>query len=249
VTAPRRLVRAIGVLESCFKEKFGAPRQPGLVPHSRARLKIKAEFIPEQSLKGLAEFSHVWLLAYFNLNTNKIFLSTVHPPRLKGKTVGVFASRSPHRPSPIGLSAARLLRVEGDTLHLAEVDLVDGTPILDVKPYIPSYDRVADAKEGWTSAAEELFAVVFSPAAEAEVHRRLSIGQAGLRDLIIEILSRDLRNHRDRSQMKEGKDLGFFIYDCDVHFEIRGRTATVTRIIPAKEYKKHRKPPPTPEDL
>jgi tRNA-Thr(GGU) m(6)t(6)A37 methyltransferase TsaA len=249
VSAPRKLVRAIGVLESCFKEKFGAPRQPGLVPHSRAKLKIKAEFIPEQSLKGLAEFSHVWLLSYFNLNTNKIFLSTVHPPRLKGKTVGVFASRSPHRPSPIGLSAARLLRVEGDTLHLAEIDLVDGTPILDVKPYIPGYDRVESATEGWTNVADELFEVVFSPAAETEVHRRLAMGQTGLRDLIKEVLKRDLRNPRDRSQMKEGKDLGFFLYDCDVHFEVRGKTATVTRITPAHESKTKRKPPIVPDEL
>ncbi|MDE2237666.1 MAG: tRNA (N6-threonylcarbamoyladenosine(37)-N6)-methyltransferase TrmO, partial [Elusimicrobia bacterium] len=154
MSATQPAVRAIGAIESCFREKFGAPRQPRLVPASRARLRIKLEFIPEQSLKGLAGFSHVWLLAYFHLNTNKRFLSTVHPPRLKGKTVGVFASRSPHRPSPIGLSLARLLAVEGDTLELAEIDLIDGTPIVDVKPYIPAYDCVAEALPGWTERAD-----------------------------------------------------------------------------------------------
>ena len=233
--AGRKLIRAIGMLESCFKEKFGTPRQPQLVPSSRARLKIKKEFIPEQSLKGLSEFSHVWLLSYFHLNTNKNFLSTVHPPRLNGKTVGAFASRSPHRPSPIGLSLARLLAVEGDTLLLSEIDLVDGTPILDVKPYIPAYDCLLSAHGGWTQRAQprELH-VEFSTEALGQVEK-FERGRPGLERLIVEVLRQDLRNARDRSQMKEGHPLGFFLYDFDVHYEVRGGTARVTGIDSAKE--------------
>lgn len=238
----RTLIRALGVLESCFKEKFGAPRQPRLAPSSRARLRVKAEFIPAQSLKGLADFSHVWLLSYFHLNTNKIFLSTVHPPRLRGKTIGVFASRSPHRPSPIGLSLARLLSVEGDTLHFSEVDLVDGTPILDVKPYIPAYDCLPQALGGWTESADAReLAVEFSPRALAEVRRLEGAGATLLEQLIKEVLRQDLRNPRDRSQMKEGKPLEFFVYDFDVRYEVREGVARVIEVLPAQEFKKARR--------
>ena len=241
--SPKPLIRSIGMLKSCFKEKFGTPRQPNLVPSSRATLKIKADFIPEQSLKGLSEFSHVWLLAYFHLNTNKIFLSTVHPPRLKGKTVGVFASRAPHRPSPIGLSLARLVRVHGDTLELAEVDLVDGTPILDVKPYIPSYDAVPLASGRWTVRADKReLSVEFVP--EALEHAR----RHDLEPIIREVLRQDLRNPRDSSQMKDGKVLGFFVFDWDVHYAVHSGVARVLDIVPAEEHKKKRTPP-TPAEL
>ena len=121
------MLRPIGLIESCFREKFGTPRQGALVPRAPARLRIRPEFIPEQSLVGLSEFSHVWLIFHFNLNTNKAFLSKIHPPRLQGKTMGVFASRSPHRPCPIGLTLARLKAVArylgaGPSAHTPEGD-------------------------------------------------------------------------------------------------------------------------------
>lgn len=233
------LVRAIGVLESCFKEKFGTPRQPRLVPSATARLQIKKEFIPEQSLKGLGDFSHVWLLSWFHLNTNKAFKSTVHPPRLQGATVGVFASRSPHRPSPIGLSLAKLERVEGDTLYLSQIDLVDGTPILDVKPYIPAYDCVPDAKGGWPAAAPEpQFAVAFEPKAALEAEK------LGIRALIEDVLRYDSRNPRDQSQLAPGKDLEVFLGDWDVHFRVNEKKVLVTGIEPAQAWKKARRVEP-----
>jgi len=240
----RRLIRAIGVLESCFKEKFGTPRQPQLVPASRARLRIKPQFIPEQSLKGLSEFSHVWLLPYFHLNTNKAFVSTIHPPRLKGKTMGVFASRSPHRPSPIGLSLARLLRVEGDTLYFSEIDLVDGTPILDLKPYIPAYDSVPEASPGWTAraGAREL-AVEFSPEAREQARRH------ELEDLVSQVLRQDLRNPRDASQMRDGKPLACMLGDFDVRYEVREGTARVLEIVPAPEEHAQKRRVPVPGEL
>jgi len=244
MTRRGELIQSIGRLESCFREKFGTPRQPQLAPSSQARLRIRAEFIPEQSLKGLSEFSHVWLLSYFHLNTNKAFLSTVHPPRLKGKTVGVFASRSPHRPSPIGLSLARLERVEGDTLYLSGIDLVDGTPILDVKPYIPSYDRVAEAKTGWTDRVEaRSFQVEFEPKAREQLAALEREGRGDLRPLISQVLSQDLRNPRDKSQLQAGKTLEFFLYEWDVFFRVEETTAVVLAVEPAQEYKKARRPP------
>lgn len=239
MTPAQPLVRALGVLESCFKEKFGTPRQPRLVPSATARLRVRKEFIPEQSLKGLSEFSHVWLLSWFHLNTNKAFKSTVHPPRLQGGTVGVFASRSPHRPSPIGLSVVKLERVEGDTLYFSHIDLVDGTPILDVKPYIPSYDCLPGARAGWTErAGEPEFSVEFEPAAAAEAQRR------GLRALIEDVLRYDSRNPRDRSQLKAGKELEVFLGDWDVRFRVEGARVLVTAVEPAKAWKKARRVEP-----
>ena len=244
----RKLFRSIGTLESCFKEKFGTPRQPALVTASRAKLRVKAAFIPAQSLKGLAEFSHVWLLSYFHLNTNKIFLSTVHPPRLKGKTVGVFASRAPHRPSSIGLSLARLLAVDGDTLHLAEVDLVDGTPILDVKPYIPAYDSVPEASAGWTAgvASREL-QVEFEPSALKEALRLEGPERPHLVRLIEQTLRQDMRNPRDKSQLKDGKRLAYFLYDTDVRYEVRDGVARVVELVPAETVKMAKKVAVPPE--
>ena len=220
-----------------------------LVTASRAKLRVKAAFIPAQSLKGLSEFSHVWLLSYFHLNTNKIFLSTVHPPRLKGKTVGVFASRAPHRPSSIGLSLARLLAVEGDTLHLAEVDLVDGTPILDVKPYIPAYDSVPDASAGWTAgiAAREL-QVEFAPEALREALRLEQAGTPHLVRLIEQTLRQDMRNPRDKSQLVEGKRLAYILYDVDVRYEVRAGVARVVEIVSADDVPRAR-PVPVPPEL
>ncbi len=234
------MIKAIGFLESCFAEKFGTPRQPMLVPAAAAKLKIFKQFIPEQSLKGLEEFSHVWLLSWFHLNTNKSFKSTVHPPRLKGKTVGVFASRSPHRPSPIGLSVAKLEKIEGDTLYLSGADLVDGTPILDIKPYIPSYDLIARAKSGWTGRAGRAeLKVAFAPG--------FTVAPA-LKKLLSQILKQDLRNPRDRSQLQDGREHELRLKDCSVTYEVRGKTARVTSIGPALA-KDYAKPGRVPKEL
>lgn len=225
-------VRPVGILRSCFREKFGTPRQPHLVPGATAALKVSARWRPEQSLAGLERFSHVWLLSYLHLTTHKSFLAKVHPPRLRGGTVGLFASRAPQRPSPIGLSVARLVKVEGDTLHLAGIDLIDGTPILDVKPYIPEIDSVPGASAGWT--AEAPFAtlqVEFTPRALGDIaaaEKRL--GRAGLEKLLADILSQDIRNPRDRALGADGIDLGFFLHDFEARFMVRGRTATVLRL-------------------
>lgn len=230
-TAPPTLA-VIGTLRSCFREKFGTPRQPHLVPGATASLKIARQYQPEQSLVGLAGFSHVWLISYFHLNTNTRFSAKVHPPRLKGETIGLFASRSPHRPSPLGLSLARLVKVAGDTIHLSGIDLVDGTPILDVKPYIPGSDSVPEASSGWTAHAPfPSLEVAFAPKALADVaaaEKRLKT--TGLKQLLKDILSQDLRNPRDKSQGKDGVELGFFLHDFDAHFVVRGGTATVLEL-------------------
>jgi tRNA-Thr(GGU) m(6)t(6)A37 methyltransferase TsaA len=238
------MLRPIGFIESCFREKFGTPRQGSLVPWAPARLRIRPEFIPEQSLVGLREFSHVWLIFEFHLNTNKAFLSKIHPPRLRGGTIGVFASRSPHRPSPIGLTLARLKRIEGDTLYLEGMDLVNGTPVLDVKPYIPSCDRPARPRIGWVDRHRvPRLQVEFTRPALADLARVVPArSRAKVRRLITESLSHDPRNPRDRAQLRPDREFAFFILHYDAHFHIRDGRARIFRIIPADEAARRRPP-------
>ncbi|XP_033634049.1 tRNA (adenine(37)-N6)-methyltransferase-like isoform X2 [Asterias rubens] len=149
------LITPIGYIKSCFKSKNGTPRQPSVCTFSRAKLTIlKAAFPnPQHSIQGLDKFSHVWILFVFHKNGGgKFTKAKVKPPRLDGAKVGVFSTRSPHRPNPIGLTLAKLDRIQGDTLHLSGVDIIEGTPVLDIKPYVPSYDNPCSIQHGQTSS-------------------------------------------------------------------------------------------------
>ncbi|KAG8512222.1 tRNA (adenine(37)-N6)-methyltransferase, partial [Galemys pyrenaicus] len=136
------LTEPIGYLESCFSAKNGTPRQPSICSHSRACLKIRKSIFnnPEHSLMGLEQFSHVWILFVFHKNGHLSCKAKVQPPRLNGAKTGVFSTRSPHRPNAIGLTLAKLERVEGGTVYLSGIDMIHGTPVLDIKPYIADYD-------------------------------------------------------------------------------------------------------------
>lgn len=148
-------------VSTCYPDKFGVPRQSGLVPGARARLVFEPPFRNPDAVRGLEGFSHVWLIWVFSENLREGWSPTVRPPRLGGNVrMGVFATRAPFRPNPIGLSAVRLERVElhaqdGPVLHLSGVDLVDGTPILDIKPYVPLADCIPEAAEGFTASPYE----------------------------------------------------------------------------------------------
>lgn len=245
---PAQPLRVIGVLRSCFREKFGTPRQPLLVPGATASLTIAREHLPEHSLAGLDRFSHVWLISYFHLNTNKTVRPKIHPPRLKGESMGLFATRSPHRPSPIGLSLARIVAVKGATVMLAGIDLVDGTPILDIKPYIPEWDIAKNANSGWVNDAPfPSLRVDIAPAALTDIkkaEKRLNIN--GLGALLTDILGQDLRNPRDRAQNKDGLELGFFLHDFECRFAVRNGTATVVKLLTGTVmHKKDRRVSPT----
>ena len=225
------MLQIIGTVRSCFREKMGTPRQSHLVPGSKATLAIKKKFLPEHSLRGLEGFSHVWLIYYFHLNTNKKFRPMVHPPRLQGKKMGLFATRTPHRPSPLGLSLARLEKIEKGTLHLSGIDLVDGTPVLDIKPYLPVSDHAPKAKGGWSARrAFPVLRVVFSPEALNDIRKLETRGRKGFKRLLSDILRQDLRNARDRYQNREGKVLGFFLYDHNILYKVNGKIARVLRV-------------------
>ncbi|MBR4579043.1 MAG: tRNA (N6-threonylcarbamoyladenosine(37)-N6)-methyltransferase TrmO [Oscillospiraceae bacterium] len=166
------IMRPVGHIESDFQSKFGIPRQAGLVPELRARVVFEPEFRSPEAVRELESFSHIWLLWLFSaaIKEGARFSPTVRPPRLGGnRRVGVFASRSPFRPNAIGLSCVELLAVEPDTpagpvLTVAGADLMDGTPILDIKPYIPYADCRPEAAAGFTAAPARRVACVIPPA-------------------------------------------------------------------------------------
>ncbi len=143
-------LRVIGRIATDFPAKFGIPRQSGLVPSLRGIVTLDEPYRNPDALRGLEGFSHIWLLWLFSESIRADFSPTVRPPRLGGNVrMGVFATRSPFRPSPIGLSAVKLERIEDGRLYVSGVDLLDGTPILDIKPYLPHADCIPDATGGF----------------------------------------------------------------------------------------------------
>lgn len=146
----------VAVLRSPFGGKFGVPRQAGLVPAAEGRVEFLPAFAAPEFTRGLEAFSHVWLVTGFHLNPPWSGSAVVRPPRLGGNArVGVFASRSPNRPNGLGLSLVRLLGLEAGALRVGGVDAVDGTPVYDVKPYLPWAEAPADARADWAEAPPE----------------------------------------------------------------------------------------------
>lgn len=147
-------VRPVAILRTPFAEKFGVPRQSGLIPEAEGRVEFLAEFSAPEFVRGLEAFSHVWLVTGFHQNPPWTGAATVRPPRLGGnERVGVFASRAPNRPNGLGLTLVRLLAIENGALRVGGVDMVDGTPVYDVKPYIPWCEALPDAKADWVREA------------------------------------------------------------------------------------------------
>jgi tRNA-Thr(GGU) m(6)t(6)A37 methyltransferase TsaA len=218
----------IGFLESCFKEKFGIPRQSGLAKSAQAVIRLSAEKY-RNSLDGLEGFSHIWVIFVFHEAHGSKLL--VRPPRLGGaKKIGVFASRSPHRPNPIGISAVELDRIElkGKDLliHIRGVDLLDGTPVLDIKPYIPYADSIPRALSGWADSARPRLKVSFTRTALAQCRGADPKGDRKLKQLIAEILREDPRPAFQR----EDADYAFRLAEFDVHWVIEAGKARVTEL-------------------
>ncbi|MEH6365598.1 MAG: tRNA (N6-threonylcarbamoyladenosine(37)-N6)-methyltransferase TrmO, partial [Pseudomonas marincola] len=171
-------VSPIGFVRSCFKEKFAIPRQPQLAPAARGVLELVAPFDQPEAIQGLEQVSHVWLLFVFHQALEDKPRLKVRPPRLGGnQSMGVFATRATHRPNGIGQSVVALEKVEPGKLWLSGIDLLDGTPVLDIKPYVPYADQVPGAFNHMAAAAPSLLPVSWSqPALEqAQLHaQRLS---------------------------------------------------------------------------
>jgi len=214
------VMEPIGVIRSCFKEKFGIPRQAGLVQTALARIVLFAPFGRDESLKDLEMFSHIWVQFYFHGDSDEGWKSTVRPPGLGGRQrVGVFASRSPHRPNHIGLSAVRLLDIDpggdGASLLVGGGDFLDGSPVLDIKPYLVYSDCIGYADPGYATAARDRIDVVFSKQADdfCVAYRRAK--KLDLRGLIIETLRQD---PRPASQKNREKIFGIRLWGVNVRW-------------------------------
>ncbi|HEK1693457.1 TPA: tRNA (N6-threonylcarbamoyladenosine(37)-N6)-methyltransferase TrmO [Pseudomonas putida] len=187
-------VSPVGIVRSCFKEKFAIPRQPQLAPAARGVLELLPPFDQGEAVAGLEQVSHVWLLFLFHQALEDKPRLKVRPPRLGGnKSMGVFATRATHRPNGIGQSVVRLESVEPGRLLLSGIDLLDGTPVLDIKPYVPYADSIAGASNLMASDAPAAIAVHWGDSAlpQAREHA-LRLGEP-LVELIEQCLAQDPR--------------------------------------------------------
>ena len=220
-------MKIIAHIESDFPTKFGIPRQSGLIESLKARIVFEPEYRNADAVRGLAEFSHIWLIWEFSEAKRDTWSPTVRPPRLGGNTrVGVFATRSPFRPNPIGLSSVRLDSVEidpalGPVLYISGADLMDGTPIYDIKPYLPHVDAHPDATGSYATdvAGYELQVEVPSPWCE--------ILPASVLEPLIEVLKQD---PRPSYQKDPHRVYGFPYAGYEVKFQVADRILTVTEI-------------------
>ena len=219
-------IQPVAYIRTDFKEKFGIPRQSGRAPSTYGKVVFLPKYRNAESLREIEGFSHLWLLFDFSKSHTQTFQPTVRPPRLGGnRRVGVFASRSPFRPNPIGLSCVQLIKVErtkeeGDVLIVAGADLLDMTPIFDVKPYLPYADSRPNAKGGY---------------AEEEQNYRLNVSfQDGIeqkippqkRQALIESLADDPRP----SYHDDDRVYSMRFAELDVHFRVQNNQLTVVAI-------------------
>ncbi|MGL4316464.1 MAG: tRNA (N6-threonylcarbamoyladenosine(37)-N6)-methyltransferase TrmO [Pseudomonas sp.] len=187
-------VSPIGFMRSCFKEKFAIPRQPQLAPAARGVLELVAPFDREEALLGLEQVSHVWLLFLFHQALEDKPRLKVRPPRLGGNaSLGVFATRATHRPNGIGQSVVKLDKIEPGRLWLSGIDLLDGTPVLDIKPYVPYADAVPAARNAMADAPPTALPVEWSEAALEQAHSHAQRLGEPLVALIEQCLAQDPR--------------------------------------------------------
>lgn len=196
-TLPTRwTLDTIGTIHSCFPDKFGIPRQPSLAPHATATLTFLPPYNQVEMVRHLADYSHLWVQFIFHANVEQGWKPLVRPPRLGGNVKsGVWATRSPFRPNPLGLSVVKLEHIERTPilrLHLSGIDFMDNTPVLDIKPYIGFIDHVPHAVSGFADAPPPLLPVMFHPQAE-QACRHAMAQYPHLKQLIIEILQQNPR--------------------------------------------------------
>ncbi len=224
----------VAYISSPWKQKFAIPRQPCLVPQARGVLTLQEPFNDANTVRGLEAFSHLWLLFHFHATAAKGWQATVAPPRLGGtERVGVFASRSMFRPNSIGLSVVKLEEIEiinsSVKIHVSGVDLLDGTPILDIKPYLPYADALNGARADWAcSEPDNSFMVSYSQEARSQLASH-SETYPELADLLEECLRQDPRPAQlKRKNTKER--FAVYLYDLNIRWEIRGENCVIISI-------------------
>lgn len=217
----------IARMKSDFSAKFGIPRQSGLVEALHSTVIFEPEYRNPDALRGLEDFSHLWIIWQFSEAVREDWSPTVRPPRLGGnKRMGVFATRSPFRPNPIGLSSVKILGIEntaefGTVIHVSGADLMDGTPIYDIKPYIPYADCHPDATGGFTDKAKDFLLEVSCPS------ELLTLLPRQKQDALLGILSHDPRpSYQQDNSRIYGLEFGGF----DVRFQVNGKELAVLDI-------------------
>lgn len=222
----------IATIHSCYQEKFGIPRQPGLtsIPSS---IIMQAEYSQPEAFRELANFSHIWIIFLFHKTSDEGWKPAVRPPRLGGNDkVGVFASRSMFRPNPIGLSVVELISIKstsrGTELEIVGGDFLDQTPVLDIKPYLPYVDAIPDAQAAYaTTSPEATLKVEFKQQA---IDQLTQYDQAeSIQQALVQTLQLDPRPAY-QSQSDE-REYGMRIYDYDVKWHVTGSTVIVTSIV------------------
>jgi|SRR5476649_1082107 len=232
-------LRQIGVIHSPYKEKFAVPRQPGLVEDGIGELSLLPPYNQPDAVRGLEAFSHIWVVFMFHQTLDQGWRPTVRPPRLGGNTrVGVFATRSTFRPNPIGMSliALRGIRISGAqvTLELGSLDLVDGTPVVDIKPYLPYAESIATARAGFAQQSPAAnMVVIFCPAAERQLVE-LAPRYPRLRRFINDVLAQDPRPAY-RRQQDQPRDYAVMLLEFNVRWRVDGPIAEVLAIEPAAQ--------------
>jgi tRNA-Thr(GGU) m(6)t(6)A37 methyltransferase TsaA len=229
-------IEPIAYIKSCFPEKFGIPRQSLLCPSAKGQLILLPAFNQKEAVAGLEQVSHLWITFIFHQHLNKQWKPKVRPPRLGGnKKLGVFATRSSFRPNNIGLSVVKLDRIEFRNeqvskqknqqviLHLSGLDLLDGTPVIDIKPYVPYADKVLDASNAIASVAPKLLPVVFlQPASEFIDNFKFSKDSGdsnSVKNLIVEVLQQDPRPAYQ--EVDSQRIYSMYLYDFDVKWSYR----------------------------
>ncbi len=220
-------IQIIARMHSDFATKFGIPRQSGLVQQLQSTIVFEPEFRNPDALRGIEDFSHLWVIWQFSEAVRQGWSPTVRPPRLGGNArMGVFATRSPFRPNNLGLSCIKLLGVEhtaqyGTVLHVGGADLMDGTPIFDIKPYIPYADCQVDATGGFTDTAADFILKVDFPGPLLE---KLPEGK---REAAVEVLSHD---PRPSYQRKPDRIYGLTFAGFDIRFQVQEDLLTVVEV-------------------
>lgn len=223
-------IQAIAHMRSDFPTKFGIPRQSCLVESLRSTIIFEPEFRNPEALRGIEGFSHLWIIWQFSQSVRSDWSPTVRPPRLGGNIrMGVFATRSPFRPNSLGLSCVKLLGLEetaehGTVLHIAGGDLMDGTPIFDIKPYVPYADSHPNAAGGFTDAAEDFLLEVSFPAV------MLELLPPSKRQAAVGVLSHD---PRPSYQRVPGRIYGLEFAGFDIRFTVEGKQLTVVEVFPS----------------
>lgn len=220
-------IQSIAKMRSDFPTKFGIPRQSGLVEELESTIVFEPEFRNPDALRGIEGYSHLWIIWQFSQAVRQEWSPTVRPPRLGGNTrIGVFATRSPFRPNNLGLSCVKLLGVEhtekdGTVLHVAGADLMDGTPIFDIKPYIPYSDSFPEAVGGFTDTAADFILDVDFPA------HLLEMLPKSKRQAAVGVLSHD---PRPSYQRKPDRIYGLSFAGFDIRFTVNDKVLTVCEV-------------------